>query len=204
VEGTLFDEMIAQYRKLSQRAETMIVRHVTSEVEGQLKDYFIARWNAPISDSLGLPPSLVPGLTSVTSHLTALSRSLPSPFLTTVYRQISTHISSHILSRAVLHAGRGRYTPESGAIFTRECQAWVEACAGSGGGKVGRVGRGWERLVEAGRLVGMEAPDFAQAMKMVWSGSDKEFAQWKEARGLRVLSRDEVKDVMRARSDCGR
>ncbi|KZO97338.1 hypothetical protein CALVIDRAFT_513639 [Calocera viscosa TUFC12733] len=214
VEGTLFDEMIAQYRKLSTRAEAMIVKHVTGEVEAQLKDYFVAcvssliplcsRWNAPVSDSLGLPPILVPGLTSLTSHLTVLSRSLPAPFLTTVYRQVSSRLCSHILSRAVLHAGRGRYSPESGATFTRESQAWVEVCQGALAGKVLRVGRGWERLVEAGKILGIDAVDFGAAMRIVWGGSDKEFSEWKDKLGLRVMSREQVMEVMRARSDCGR
>ncbi|KZT54056.1 hypothetical protein CALCODRAFT_485889 [Calocera cornea HHB12733] len=204
VEGTLFDEMIAQYRKLSTRAEAMVIKHVTGEVEAQLKDYFVSRWNAQVSDSLGLPPSLVPGLTSLTSHLTLLSRSLPALYLTKIYRQISGRLCSYILSRAVLHAGRGRYSPESGATFTKESQAWVEVCQGALGGNVLRVGKGWERLVEAGKILGIDAADFAAAVRVVWGGSEKEFIEWRQGHGLKVISREEVMEVMRARADCGR
>ncbi|EJT98224.1 hypothetical protein DACRYDRAFT_71286 [Dacryopinax primogenitus] len=203
-EGTLFDEIIAQYRKLSQRAETMIVKQTTGEVEAQLREYFVARWNAPVSDSLGLPPSLVPGLTSLTSHLTLLSRPLPTSFLTTLYRQITSRLCSHILSRAVLHTGRGRYTPESGVMFTRESLAWVEVCQGAVGSRVPRVGRTWERLVDAGVILGLDAAEFGAAMRLVWGGSDKEFSEWKVKLGVNAMSREEVMEVMRARSDCGR
>jgi hypothetical protein len=40
VQGTLFDELIAQYSSVATRAEDMIIRHISSEVEVELKGYF--------------------------------------------------------------------------------------------------------------------------------------------------------------------
>ncbi|CCO26164.1 hypothetical protein BN14_00181 [Rhizoctonia solani AG-1 IB] len=40
VHGTLFDELISQYTSIVVRAEDMMVRHVCSEVEGELRGYF--------------------------------------------------------------------------------------------------------------------------------------------------------------------
>lgn len=39
VEGTLFDELILQYSKLSARADDMMIKQVCHEVEGELKPY---------------------------------------------------------------------------------------------------------------------------------------------------------------------
>jgi RAD50-interacting protein 1 len=38
--GTIFQELVTQYRSLAQRAEDMIVRHVCSEVDYASKSYF--------------------------------------------------------------------------------------------------------------------------------------------------------------------
>ena len=40
VQGTLFDELVGQYSAIATRAEDMMVRHISSEVEVELKSYF--------------------------------------------------------------------------------------------------------------------------------------------------------------------
>lgn len=42
-EGTIFDELVAQYESLSERAETMLLKQITGEIEADLKPHFIQR-----------------------------------------------------------------------------------------------------------------------------------------------------------------
>lgn len=51
VEGTLFDELIGQYTAVANRAEDMIIRHISSEVEVELKGYFAKYAPIYISES---------------------------------------------------------------------------------------------------------------------------------------------------------
>ncbi|CAE6432985.1 unnamed protein product [Rhizoctonia solani] len=59
VHGTLFDELISQYDSITIRAEDMMIRHVCSEVEGELKGYFANYASIPTHDSYD--PSFPPG-----------------------------------------------------------------------------------------------------------------------------------------------
>ena len=38
-EGTIFEELVVQYKRLAERAETMIFKQITGEVEAELKTH---------------------------------------------------------------------------------------------------------------------------------------------------------------------
>ena len=42
-EGTIFDELVLQYEDLSERAEAMLLKQITGEIEEDLKPHFTQR-----------------------------------------------------------------------------------------------------------------------------------------------------------------
>ncbi|KAJ1310280.1 hypothetical protein OPQ81_007020 [Rhizoctonia solani] len=204
VHGTLFDELISQYTSTVTRAEDMMIRHICSEVEGELKAYFAKQWesgNDNGEDSVAIPATLVSPLTTLTTHLSLLVRTLPSSTTTSLYRRIASSIASHILQRSVLHFGRGRMVPSRGAVFAREVQLWIEASQMALPNH--RVEAPWQRLLDGAKLVSIpEGAEFEAAKEAIWRASDDQCAEFAEAIGIRGLNRKEMQDALRARSDC--
>ncbi|CAE6412483.1 unnamed protein product [Rhizoctonia solani] len=203
VNGTLFDELISQYASIVTRAEDMIVHHVCSEVEGELKGYFAKQWESGNNNesSVAVPATLVSPLTTLTTHLSLLVKTLPSSVNANLYRRIASSIASHILQRSVLHFGRGRMVPSRGAAFAREAHLWVEASQMAMPNR--RVEAPWQRLLDGAKLVSIpEGVEIEAAKEAIWRASDEECAEFAEAIGVRGLDRKEMQDALRARSDC--
>lgn len=204
VHGTMFDELISQYASIVIRAEDMMVRHVCSEVEGELKAYFAKQWesgNDGEEGSVAIPATLVSPLTTLTTHLSLLVKTLPSSTTASLYRRIASSIASHILQRSVLHFGRGRMAPSRGAIFAREVHLWVEASQVAMPNR--RVEAPWQRLLDGAKLVSIpEGTEFEAAKNAIWRASDEQCAEFAEAIDVRGLNRKEMQEALRARSDC--
>ncbi|KAL5636018.1 hypothetical protein ACGC1H_004731 [Rhizoctonia solani] len=203
IHGTLFDELISQYVSIVTRAEDMIIRHVCSEVEVELKGYFAKQWESGHDNddnSVSIPATLVSPLTTLTTHLSLLVKTLPSSTTASLYRRIASSIASHILQRSVFHFGRGRMVPSRGVVFGREAHLWVEASQMAMPNR--RVEGPWQRLLESAKLVSIpEGADFEAAKDAVWRASDEQCAEFAEAMGVRSLDRKEMQDALRARSD---
>ncbi|KAF8744205.1 RINT-1 / TIP-1 family, partial [Rhizoctonia solani] len=204
IHGTLFDELISQYSSLVARAEDMIIRHICSEVEGELKGYFAKQWESSKDNdegSIAVPATLVSPLTILTTHLSLLVKTLPSPTSASLYRRIASSIASHILYRSVLHFGRGHIVPSRGAVFAREVHLWIEASQMAMPNR--RVEAAWQRLIDSAKLVSIpEGPEFEAAKNAVWRASDEQCTEFAELIGVRSLSRKDMQDALRARSDC--
>jgi hypothetical protein len=151
-------------------------------------------------ESIGIPAALVSPLTTLSTHLSLLVKSLSPSASATLYRRIATSIASHILQRSVTHFGRGRLTPSHGAVFAREVGLWVEASRMAMPGR--RIEAPWQRLLDGARLVAISrGEDFEAAKGVVWNGTEEQCAEFAEAIGVKVLSRSEMQDALRARSD---
>ncbi|KAF8758327.1 RINT-1 / TIP-1 family [Rhizoctonia solani] len=204
IHGTLFDELISQYNSLVARAEDMIIRHICSEVEGELKGYFAKQWESSKDNdegSIAVPATLVSPLTILTTHLSLLVKTLPSPTSASLYRRIASSIASHILYRSVLHFGRGHIVPSRGAVFAREVHLWIEASQMAMPNR--RVEAAWQRLIDSAKLVSIpEGPEFEAAKNAVWRASDEQCVEFAELIGVKSLSRKDMQDALRARSDC--
>ncbi|KAI6133315.1 TIP-1 family-domain-containing protein [Pisolithus croceorrhizus] len=97
-EGTIFEELIMQYAKLGLRAEDMLIHQICGE---------------ELQVNIMIPPTLLPSIALLSSHLTYLRSTLPS--------------STHVLQREVLfRPGLGR-TSTGRHAFT-QCELWVETC----------------------------------------------------------------------------
>ncbi|KAF8602692.1 hypothetical protein BDV93DRAFT_523797 [Ceratobasidium sp. AG-I] len=205
VHGTLFDELVGQYSVIATRAEDMVVRHVSSEVEVELKSYFARQWEKSNADdddeSVVIPATLVSPLTTLSTHLSLLAKTLSSSTSAALYRRVASSLASHILQRSVLHFGHGRLTPSRGAAFAREARLWVEASQMAMPNR--RVEAPWQRLLDGARLVAIkEGEEFEAARWALWDGTEEQCKAFAEAIGVKTLDRKEMKDALRARSDC--
>ncbi|KAG9103847.1 hypothetical protein FRC06_007525 [Ceratobasidium sp. 370] len=203
VHGTLFDELIGQYSSIATRAKDMMIRHICSEVETELKPYFAKQWETSQGeddDSVRIPTSLVSPLTTLSTHLSLLSKTLSPPASAAIYRRVASSLASHILQRSVFHYGRGRLTPARGVAFAREASLWVEASQMAMPNR--RVEAPWQRLLDGARLVAIkQGEDFEAAKNVLWDGTEEQCSEFAEAVGVKGLSRQEMQDALKVRSD---
>ncbi|KAJ6501627.1 TIP-1 family-domain-containing protein [Mycena vitilis] len=207
---TVFEELVGQYRLLVNRAEDMIVQQVCGEVEGGLKAHFAAttspnpnRQTAP--DELALSQSLLGPLALLSTHLTFLRTTLPQTTMTALYRRIAAHLAEHILQRQILY--RGHISILEGRAIHAECELWAETSqTGLGGALSGgrnRVMAPWLKLLQAGRLVGLEGEPWERVGHIAFGTHDE--AEWEdvmlEITGTSELPREEVQRILKCRDD---
>lgn len=141
--ASVFDVLIGQYEQLSRRAEDMIVKLVTIEVENELKQHLTRfvhhvfifteksltcnrRWdNPPSTEPINLSAHFVSALTTYTSHISTLLSLLPSLTTARLYRRIVDELSRHILQRGV-YSGWSKFSERGGQDFREEINEWKE------------------------------------------------------------------------------
>ncbi|WVQ98696.1 hypothetical protein IAU59_005827 [Kwoniella sp. CBS 9459] len=124
--ASVFDILVERYDMLTSRAEDMIVRLVTVEVENELKQHLTRRWDLPPSTEISEPsPHLLSAMTTYTSHLKTISSLLPALVLSRLYRKVVDHLSNHIIQRGV-YAGWSKFTEHGGRDFQNEVSEWKE------------------------------------------------------------------------------
>nr|ODN88505.1 hypothetical protein L204_06360 [Cryptococcus depauperatus CBS 7855] len=217
---TVFDVLIQQSQRICQRAEDMIVKLVTVEVEDQLRQHLTRQWNQPPSSGPSDPSShLLAALTTYISHLSTLLSIFPSLVTSRIYRRIVNNLSRHIMQRAV-YAGWSKFSERGGLEFKEEITEWVEATRQV---FVGYFTEGiwnvpydapWTKLVHVARILslptsssltpesGNEEPTFAQAMAVAW-GETVGLDDFERILGIDV-GRDELQRVLRRRLECWR
>ncbi|KAF9243838.1 TIP-1 family-domain-containing protein [Melanogaster broomeanus] len=208
-EGTIFEELITQYAKLSSRAEDMLVQQICGECEAALKPHFFA---LATTVEIAVPTTLLPAVALLSSHLTFLRSVLAASTLTQLFRRIASRISEHVLQRQVLFrpglsrgpAGKGLTRVQARAIQA-ECELWAETCQMALNTSRARIEKPWSRLLAAGRLLGADLQGDEQLLDVLFSGQGHE---WEGALdrvtdlGSGGLGKDEVKTVLRMRDDC--
>ncbi|KAJ7071449.1 RINT-1 family protein [Mycena amicta] len=181
---TVFEELVTL------GAEEMIVQQVCGEIESGLKLHF----SATTSPSLG-PISLL------STHLTYLRTTLPQNTMTAIYRRIASRLAEHILQRQILY--RGQISRQDGKSIHAECELWVETCQTGLGGALGggrvRVERPWLRLLQAGRLLGLEGDSWNTARDGTFGARGAD--EWEELMldlcGASELTREEVHRIIK-------
>ncbi|KAI6136895.1 TIP-1 family-domain-containing protein [Pisolithus sp. B1] len=221
-EGTIFEELIMQYAKLGLRAEDMLIHQICGECETSLKGHFNSL--ASLLDSaegtavnIMIPPTLLPSIALLSSHLTYLRSTLPSSTVTHLYRRIASRISEHVLQREVLFrpglgrtsTGRHAFTRPQAYIIQAECELWVETCQVALNTSHARAEKPWSRLLAAGRLLAAEVQGHEQAFRMFsskrWWEADENEDVWEDALddvtglGTGGLRKDEVKIILMLR-----
>lgn len=154
--------------------------------------------------------TLLAPLTLLSTYLSFLLSTLSQTSFTALYRRIATHLAEHILHRQILF--RGTFDVSEGRRILAECELWVETCQGavSGGGHGGlpggrgRVEAPWGKLLQAGRLVGLEGDVWEKIVDSTFGVSTQ--AEWEEmmrnTTGFSELSREVVGRILRCRDDC--
>ena len=222
IDGTIFEELVQQYEKLVIRAEEMIVQQICAEVESAWKTHFArcAPAHTPLENNLPgassqgdasktqldmlISPTLLPALSILSSHLTALRRTLPRANINSIYRRIGSHLDTHILQRAILYRRPREVTDVERKALQREIELWVETCRLALPGAGERVEVPWRRLVQAGRVLGADGEVWMRILKV--SFDDVGLEEW-ETKMVELmdgveLSREEIRMIARTREDC--
>lgn len=187
----------------------MIVRLITSEVEGDLKTHLQRRWDdgldgteVQVSD-----PSLVAGLTSYGSLLGVVGRDLPRASTARVYRRISLHLVNHIAQRAVF-SGWSKFTAAGGRALASEVSDWRHAAATALPNV--KTDGAWSRLADMAAVLSFPAESekegdgatFAQAMAAAW-GSPAALDSVQARAGVSFDTED-MQALLRRRVECWR
>ncbi|WVQ71643.1 hypothetical protein IAR50_001183 [Cryptococcus sp. DSM 104548] len=216
VSGSIFEIITDRYSQLSARAQDMIVKLVTVEVENDLKQHLTRTWDNPPSAETSEPsPHLIAALTTYTSHLSALLPLLPPIASARIYRRIVNDLSRHILQRGV-YSGWSKFSEQGGRDFQNEVNEWHEATA-EVFGKIEREGQGgvdipfqmpWAKLGQVAVILSLptssstegDVPTFPQAVAAAWATDDSA-----RAFGQRVgvqICREELQALLRRRMEC--
>ncbi|KAK0456418.1 TIP-1 family-domain-containing protein [Armillaria borealis] len=205
---TIFGELISHYRKLSIRAQDMIVQQVCAEVEGNLRPHLTATTtpnpNAESGqDEVAVSQTLLAPIALLSTHLSYIRATLPQSTVTLLYRRIASRLSEHIMQRQILY--RGNVTVREAREAHAEGELWVETSqgglAGALGGGRNRVEAPWSKLLEAGRLIAAEGPAWDKAVDFTFGAksADEWDAAMVEITGFSELSREEVGRILRRR-----
>ncbi|KAI6045100.1 RINT-1 family protein [Pisolithus marmoratus] len=217
-EGTIFEELDMQYAKLVSRAEDILIHQICGECEATLKAHFNSLASAEgTTHDIAIPPTLLPSISLLSSHLTYLRSTLPSSIVTHLYRRIASHISEHVIQREVLFrpglsrtsAGRLAFTRPQAYIILGECELWVETCQAALNTSRARAQKPWSRLLAAGRLLAADVLGHEQTFRMFsserWWEADEDEDVWEDVLddvtglGTGGLRKDEVKAILRLR-----
>ncbi|KAG9013900.1 hypothetical protein FRB93_000281 [Tulasnella sp. JGI-2019a] len=213
----LFDAFVTRYDSLSDRAEEMIANQVCSEIEGELKGYFASKWEkiggqdlSQETNALSMPATLVAPISLLSSCLTFLSQSVPEATTTALYRRIAAIVTQNIIQRVIVGRGRHQFSPADGYAFKDECGMWVEASrmALFGGSArddprlAKRVEHPWQELTNVATIVGWPEKTLVDIVNATLDGEDADFEKAMIEIGVRGLSRDNARGLLRSRSDC--
>jgi len=212
-EGTIFEELVSQYDKLSERAEELIIQTICAEVEVGLKAHFSSGGSSqatPTSsnttgeDDIALSPTLLGPIALLSSHLTFLRSTLPEATVTHLYRQVASRLAQHILHRQIMYRGRTRITPQQGKIVLAESELWAETCRIA----LGRLGSvrteaPWRALLQAARIVAADGEGWRQIKDNTFgTAEDEEWENFMTASvGFCELPREEVGQIINTRTD---
>lgn len=208
----IFEVMSKRFEALSGRAEEMMVRHISMEVERDLKPHLTRRWDTPDDsavEALEWQPgtALVTAMSALSSQLGHLARTLPPKDLSKIYRLTVAHLSNHILQR-VVYAGWSKYTAAGGLELALEVAAWCEACVIGLDGHVRKPEAPWRELRDASVILSLPqepsadgTPAFSQAMALAFGG---DMDRLKERLNIVALDDQRVHAIMRRRIECWR
>lgn len=160
------------------------------------------------TNDIALSTTLLGPIALLTSHLAFLRSTLPPLTVATLYRRIASRLSEHIFHRQILYRGRHRLTVPQGRVVCAECELWVETCQSvlAGSSSRPRVEAPWLRLLEGGRLVAVQGEAWVKLLNSTFGmGSESDWEELVDGTvGVCEMNREEVRQVLRTREDCGR
>ncbi|KAF4572590.1 hypothetical protein EYR36_007098 [Pleurotus pulmonarius] len=204
-QDTIFEELVLRYKKVADRAQSMIVQQVCAEIDHGLKAHFVvttSRNPEERADEIALSQTLLGPVALLSSYLTYLRSLLSEAMLTTIYRNIATHLAEHILNRGILY--RGRFDLSAAKAISAECALWVETCHAGVRGTMSRsrVEAPWLGLLQAARIVSTEGHVWKELTNAAFEAGDAWCETTSKVVGVNQLAREEVQRILRCRQDC--
>jgi RAD50-interacting protein 1 len=150
-----------------------------------------------------LSQTLLGPIALLSSQLNFLRTTLSRTKLIALYRRIASRMSEYILHREIIYRGRHRITAREGKTIAAECELWVETCHAALASSANRntVEAPWLKLLQAGRLVGLEGPGLTTALDETFGVHDDEV--WEECLlqlvGVSEIGRETVGVILRLR-----
>ncbi|KAF9498112.1 hypothetical protein BDN71DRAFT_1443821 [Pleurotus eryngii] len=202
---TIFEELVLRYKKVADRAQAMIVQQVCAEIDHGLKAHFVvitSRNPEERADEIALSQTLLGPVALLSSYLTYLRSLLSEAMLTTIYRNIATHLAEHILNRGILY--RGRFDLSAAKAISAECELWVETCHAGVRGTMSRsrVEAPWLGLLQAARIVSTEGSIWEELINTAFEAGDAWSETTSKVVGVNQLGREEVQQILRCRQEC--
>ncbi|KAF8898463.1 TIP-1 family-domain-containing protein [Infundibulicybe gibba] len=207
--NTIFEVLLVQFRSLAEHAEDMMVQQVCGEVESGIKIHLTtALSQKPHGEQLedNLSQTLLAPMSLLSSHLSFICATLPTTTLTSIYRRTASRLAEHILQRQIMY--RGHFSQREGKTISAECELWVETCVMALGGGIdggrGRIEMPWLKLLQAGRLVGLDNNKWEAVVDITFGTQTEE--EWQnvmiETIGLADIGRTEAMRILKTRDDC--
>lgn len=105
-----------------------------------------------------------------------------------------------------MYRGRARITPLEGKTIRAESELWVQTCRHALSRAPARAEAPWRSLLQAARVVGAQDEEWKKVVDTTFGvASDVEWEkEMRELVGYAELSREEVSQVIRTRTDCER
>ncbi|GJN87986.1 hypothetical protein Rhopal_000941-T1 [Rhodotorula paludigena] len=192
-EGTIFDREKTAFENLAERSEDLIVRHAVREVVGELKAYFVKRWDAPPpqddeATDLSLSPELISPLSLLSSLLSTLVQSFPPATRTTLYRRIATVLSQALYDRLYVSHG---WTESTAAQLAYDLEHGFLVAAREAGLPSRGLQRGWDVARGACVVLGLPAQKSQQ-------GGYHPAGEWTFSRVMQVAFDDDAAEAKKA------
>ena len=105
-----------------------------------------------------------------------------------------------------MYRGHGRIPPHEGRALRAEAELWVQTCRHALAPNSARAEGPWRPLLQAARVVGAQDDVWTRLVDATLGMADDDTweAQMRELVGVAELSREEVGQVIRTRTDCER
>ncbi|GJJ09548.1 hypothetical protein Clacol_003771 [Clathrus columnatus] len=197
IHGAIFQELIDQYHKLIQRAESIIVNHICSEVELGGRAYFSSHH---VSGEESLQSLLIP-MSTLSACLKLLVWSFPNSMFIKLYRQIVSRLSDLIYDCRVVPRRTGHMSFLEATHIAEECTLWVQSCRVVLEPTVKHSGNPWRKLLDTMKLLTVPEDSFQPMVARIIKATPAELESIQDDLDISMLDLEDLIRIIQIRED---